>query len=170
MLLSNGDYNWPSGVITREEYDLSGGLTVEFQAYLQLTGLHWQELEASIVPLSNALTLGNERNSGTPLALWTVIGQSPTYTRSFHSCGDGLATGHGRLDWTSESGGRGWRHFVLQIRPDGYFECYLDGERLGPYEIPETLRAPRAAVFIGGRSNLTRIYHGPLLVTRGLRY
>jgi hypothetical protein len=169
-LLSNGDYNWPSGVITRREFDLSSGLTVEAWAYLEFTGLHWQELEVSIVPLANAFTAGNERASGTPLANWTVIGHSPTYTTSFYSCSDGRGNGSGSLPWPPTQADRRWHHFVLQIRPDGYFECYLDSELTGRYETTEQLWAPRAAVFLGGRSNLTRIYHGPLLVTRGLRY
>jgi hypothetical protein len=169
-LLSNGDYNWPSGVITRGEFDLSSGLTIEFQAHLELTGLHWQELAAFLVPLAKAFTPGNERATGVQVASLSVIGQSPTYTTSYYRCSDGMGTGSGDQTWPPPGGDRGWHRFVIQIRPDGYFECYLNGERLGPYEISEPLRAPRAAVFLGGRSNLTKIYHGPLLVTRGLRY
>ncbi len=169
-LLSNGDYNWPSGVITREEFDLSRGLTVEFQAYLELTGLHWQELAAHVVPLAKAFTPGNERALGSILASFRVIGQSPTVAKSSYSCSEGMGTGSRAQAWPPPGGDSGWHRFVIQIRPDGYFECYLNGERLGPYEISEPLRAPRAAVFLGGRSNLTKIYHGPLLVTRGLRY
>jgi hypothetical protein len=168
VLLNNGDYNWPSGVITREEFDLSRGLTVEFQAYLELTGLHWQELEAYLVPLAKAFTPGNER-ARTHLASLSVMGQSPTYATSYYGC-TSMGTGARAQSWPPPGGDRGWHRFVIQIRPDGYFECYLNGERLGPYEISEPLRAPRAAVYLGGRSNLTKIYHGPLLVTRGLRY
>jgi hypothetical protein len=63
-----------------------------------------------------------------------------------------------------------WHHFVIQIRSDARVECFVDGRLHGSFEIPESHRAPAAAVMLGGRSNQTRIYHGPVLVTRGLRY
>jgi hypothetical protein len=170
VLLSNGDYNWPSGVITRQEFDLSDGITVEFSAFLAFTGEHWQELEASIVPFSKALTPGNERAAGTSLIHWTVIGQSPTYLEPQYACRDGEGHGTGSQAWSAASDSPGWYDVALQIRPDGYFECYLDGERIAAYAVSEPLRSDSAAVFIGGRTNRTKIYHGPLLVTRGLRY
>jgi hypothetical protein len=166
VMLSNGDFNFPSGVITRREFDLFGGLTVEFPAYLEFTGEHWQELEASIVPLSRALTPEDERS----LVHLKVLGQSPTYLSPKYDCRDGEGHGTGSAAWSAAADSPGWYDVALQIRPDGYFECYLAGERIAAYAVSESLRRERAAVFIGGRTNRTKIYHGPLLVTRGLRY
>jgi DNA-binding SARP family transcriptional activator len=166
VFLSNGDFNFPSGVVTRREFDLSGGLTVEFPAYLKFTGEHWQELEASIVPLSKALTPEHERS----LVHLKVLGQSPTYLSPKYDCRDGQGHGLGSQAWSAASDSPGWYDVSLQVRPDGYLECYLNGERIGVHAISEPLRTDRAAVFVGGRSHRTKIYHGPLLVTRGLRY
>lgn len=116
-LSSNGDFNWPSGVITRREFDLSQGLTVEFPAYLEFTGEHWQELETSIVPLSKALTPEGERDVGPRLVHLSVIGQSPTHLEPEYSCADGQAHGTGSQAWNAAPLSPGWHPLALQIRP-----------------------------------------------------
>ncbi len=166
--LSNGDYNWPSGVVSTEEFDLGDGLTVEIDGRYTMTGEHWQEFEFALVPRSLALYATGERNIQDWLAGWVVIGKSPEYVATFYACG-----GHGassRGTWTLAEANSQWHHFAIQIRPDARVECFLDRRLLGSFEIPEGRRAPAASVMTGGRTHVTRIYHGPVLVTRGLRY
>jgi hypothetical protein len=168
-MLSNGDDRWPSGVLSTLEFDVTEGLTVEFVAQFQFTGHHWQELEAAIVPRSRALTPNNERLSAAPLAAWFVAGHSPYYATPVHVCRTAGAS-TGEEPWSLEEAHAGWHTFTHQIRPDGRTECYLDGRLLGVFDIPPNHRVKLAAIFLGGRTYRTRIYHGTVLVTRGLRY
>jgi DNA-binding SARP family transcriptional activator len=167
--LSNGDYNWPSGVVSIQEFDLHDGLTVEVDGRFTMTGAHWQEFEFALVPHSLAIENG-ERNIMGWLAGWVVIGPSPEYAAPFYACGSQVARSPPRGTWTMAEANRGWHHFVIQVRPDARVECFVDGRLHGSFEIPQSHRVPAAAVMLGGRSNQTRIYHGPVLATRGLRY
>jgi len=166
--LSNGDDSWPSGVLSVAEFDVADGLTFEFSAWFRLTGGHWQELEAALVPRAAAVMAG-ERTVKRRVASWWVTGPSPHYATGVYSCGPDAGTIFREGVSSDHLEGR-WRRFALQVRPDGYVECYLDGERVAVLEIPEATRAERLSVYLGGRTNKTRIYHGPVLVTRGLRY
>jgi hypothetical protein len=49
-------------------------------------------------------------------------------------------------------------------------DCWMNGELLGKTPTPEALRGGPFAVSLGGRMENTRIYHGRVLVTRGLRH
>ncbi len=54
-LLSKGDDNFPSGVLSKGTFNTSQGLTLELLASFEFTGQHWQELEAAFVAPSDAL-------------------------------------------------------------------------------------------------------------------
>ena len=85
-------------------------------------------------------------------------------------CSDGSSTGVGSRELPEHIADGNWHRVALQIRPDHWAECYIDGDLVARYEISEAVRTPTGVLFIGGRSYETRIYHGPVLVTRGLRY
>lgn len=166
-LISNGDDRWPSGVLSRQEFELRHGLTIEFWLRLHYTGLHWQEVEVMLAPQSHAL-IANERSPTFSVLRFTIMGPSPTYKDPVISCRSG---DHGPLIvWSVEAAHRGWHHIVLQVRPDKQAECLLDGESLGAFPMPDLDTAPGVALFLGGRSNQTQIYYGPVVVTQGLRY
>ena len=54
----------------------------------------------------------------------------------------------------------------MRLRPDWTVECYFDNQVLGRFAVPVSLRVPRVAVMLGGRTHETVIYHGPFTVTR----
>jgi DNA-binding SARP family transcriptional activator len=161
--LNNGDHNWPSGVLSVAEFDVSGGLTLEFSAQFRFTGDHWQELEAKLVPRERAIVAG-ERNAGAWTAGMWLAGPSFEYPIASYSCGSD--TERGSEPFTPQPDA--WHRFALQMRPDGRVECYVDGV----LKQQTTLRthAPRVSVYLGGRSQYTRILTGPMLVARGLLY
>lgn len=165
-LLSNGDDRWPSGLLSVREFDLRPGLTVESWVELRYTGQHWQEVEIGLLSPSDAVVMGERNTNG--LVDWWMAGPSPTYQDPQIQCrSGGQATG---VEWDLESAHSGWHHIVLQVRQDGRAECYLDGELLVPFRAPEIDHGSRVVLFVGGRSHETRIYHGPVVVTGGLRY
>jgi DNA-binding SARP family transcriptional activator len=161
--LSNGDHNWPSGVLSRAEFDAREGLTLEFTARFDFTGDHWQELETHLVRRARAIAAG-ERTLA-EMAGVTVHGPSFEYAQGSYGCGGNSGATGGAFVPQRER----WHRFTVQLRPDGYLECYLDGVLQGAVTAPRSL-FPRAAVYLGGRSEYTRILHGPVLVARGLRY
>lgn len=166
-LLSNGDDRWPSGVLSKVEYDLTAGLTIEFPIRVRYTGEHWQEVEAALTPLEGALVNGERSAASLIFNLW-MSGPSPTYPKPVIHC-NGLSA---RLEWSVEAAEADWHQIALQVRPDGIGECYLDGQHLGSSRFRgwDGRTRNEAALFLGGRSYQTRIYHGPVVVTRGLRY
>jgi hypothetical protein len=169
-MLSNGDHNWASGVLSRQEYDLRPGLTVELPVRFQFTGGHWQELELSLMRANQATVGDNERNPQGTIVRWAFVGTSPSYAEPFFSCSDRVASGIGTRTWDERTANAGWHYLVMQVRPDTVAECYLDGELLGTFQISKSRYSPRALLYLGGRSVDTEILHGPVLVTRGLRH
>jgi DNA-binding SARP family transcriptional activator len=164
-LLSNGDHLWPSGVVSREEIDLRDGITLDVLAHFRFTGAHWQEFEVALVPLAGAIVEG-ERGLEARVAFWWLAGPSPEYQEPMYACGtagDAQLTSSG---WTLEAAHRIWHTVGITIRPDWLAECRLDGELLGSFQVPASLRVPRAAIMLAGRSFETTIYHGPVVVTR----
>lgn len=165
--LSNGDHNWPSGVLSLEGFDLSEGLTLEFTAQFRFTGRDWQELEAVLIPRDSAVIAGERRPSGAVARVWTT-GPSPNYATGAYSC---------RSDWSGANVVKPfapkpaeWHRFAVQIRSDGSVECYLDGSLQAVLQGAPGPQDRRVALYLGGRSLNTRIYHGPVLVTRGSLY
>jgi hypothetical protein len=167
--ISNGDYNWPSGVLTRSEFQLGEGVTLELDARFEFTGQHWQELELALVPRAVAFN-GSERAIGGRTAWWWVTGPSPKYQTSTFGCGTDGDGGALADAWPPGDSSTAWHRLVLEIRPDRRGECYLDGKLLGRFGISEDAARTPVAVYVGGRTYKTRIYHGLLLLTRGLRY
>ncbi|HWP37277.1 MAG TPA: BTAD domain-containing putative transcriptional regulator [Gemmatimonadales bacterium] len=166
--LSNGDFNWPSGVLSAEEFPTEDGVTLEVQARFAFTGDHWQEFEVALVPRSMAFH-GSERAVSGRLAWWWISGPSPRYLTRQVACGSDQADGVVRGDSLPLEENR-WHRLALQLRPDGILECYFDGRRIGSVETLPRLRASSLAIYLGGRTHRTQILHGPALLTRGLRY
>jgi hypothetical protein len=168
--LSNGDDRWPSGVLSTSELDLSDGLTVEFGVRLRFTGLHWQELEASVSNPESALLPSNERAAGAALVRLALAGPSPAYETAIVSCVDGAGSGLANAELDDRFYDGTWHRITLVIRPDNWTECYFDDTLLARFPISEEARTSTGVLFLGGRSYETEIYHGPVLVTQGLRY
>jgi len=161
--LNNGDHNWPSGVLSVAEFEVSDGLTLEFSAQFRFTGDHWQELEAKLVPRARAIVAGERNAGGWTAGVW-VAGPSFEYPSATYSCGSDTERGSEPFTPRDDA----WHRFALQMLPDGRVECYLDGVLKQRGTLPT--RAPRVSVYLGGRSQYTRILNGPVLVARGLLY
>jgi hypothetical protein len=162
--VSHGDFNWPSGVLSVADLELRNGLTVELPLRFFFTGDLWQELVVNLVNRDSNFIAG-ERNPSGSIAGSTFHGPasdgaatSPTY-----SCGQ-------VREWPVAEANRGWHRLVIQLRPDWIYECWLDGRFLGAVPIAENHRPAAVALMLAGRTHKTRLYHGPVLVTRGLRY
>jgi hypothetical protein len=166
--LSNGDYNWPSGVLSLQEFPTEEGLTLELPAWFEFTGAHWQELEVALVPRSRALG-ASERAVGGRTAWWEIAGPSPRYVTRQLACGSDQAQRTIRGD-SLPLEERRWHRLTLQLRPDGILECYHNGQKMGSLETPLHLRTAAVAVYLGGRTYKTRILHGPTLLVRGMLY
>lgn len=168
-MLSKGDDNFPSGVLSKGTFNTSQGLTLELLASFEFTGQHWQELEAAFVAPSDALLPGDERAPAAQAARWWFSGSSESYALPHYTCNGFGGGGIDRQTWPIQVANAGWHEVSIQIRPDGYFECYLDGAHLGSWLIPERLRADSLALYLGGRSQETQTLIGPVFVSRGLR-
>jgi hypothetical protein len=152
------------------ELDLADGLTVEFGVRLRFTGLNWQELEAIVANPATALLPSNERAAGAALVRFVLMGPSPSNETALVSCSDGAGSGLASHELDEQFLGGAWHRIRLVIRPDHWTECYFDDTLLTRHPISEDARAPTGVLFLGGRSYETEIYHGPVLVTRGVRY
>ena len=164
-MLSNGDDLWPSGVLSREEIEIREGLTLEAAAWFAFTGKHWQELEVALVPSGGAIVEG-ERSLQARVAFWWVAGPSPEYGEPTYACGTGPDARLTSSGWTLGEANGAWHRLVISIQPDWTVECHFDGKSLGTFQVPTSLRVPRVAVMLGGRTYQTTIYHGPLVATR----
>ena len=65
---------------------------------------------------------------------------------------------------------RRWHRFAIQVRPDSVAECYWNGVLLGKRRIPPEAWGKPYLIILSGRAEDTEIYHGRVVVTRGLRY
>lgn len=158
---NNGDYNHGSGAVSVRTFVVGAeGLTVETEAWLPFTGQHWQNWT---VALADDPFGGGPEVSGGPVQIG-VSGPEPTTRDPTWVCGDAplpapppMRAGH-------------WWHIALVVRPDGWSECWVDGRLYGPRRVPDRLFEQPLAIVLRGHSVGTRIYHGPVVVTRGLRY
>ncbi len=161
---NNGDYNHGSGAVSKTYFDVGrDGLTVEAEAWLNFTGQHWQNWQLILIP-DTVSSNSAERGGGPGIGL-SLSGHSPTEARAFWSCGSGLAG-----EFEREVIDPRWHRATLQVRPDGYGECYLNGTFLGKAPLSSGLLDRNVAVELRGQSEGTQLYHGRIVVRRGLRY
>lgn len=163
VFLSNGDYNHPSGVISRASFDpWKSGLTIESEGHFHFTGNPWQYWELGVVMGKAKLLAGTEL--GTMDAFVGVRGPRPVETDTTWTCGQHAIrlNPEPKLD-------REWTQIALQILPDGVVECYVEGALIGRTRVDASSHQP-IVVVLGGSSVDTDLYHGRVVVTRGLRY
>jgi DNA-binding SARP family transcriptional activator len=160
--LSNGDYNHGSGVLSRARFEVgAAGLTLEAEGRLPFTGGHWQIWQAGLTDPPPKLEIEEYAPGYHRL---DVSGISPTERNHSWTCG------RGKAEWRSEGKAPPWHRFTIQVRPDGITECYLDGRVLYRDTIPAVGRISPLVIMLRGHSVNAKIYHGRLVLTRGLRY
>ena len=158
---SNGDYNHASGVISRERFDpRRGGLTIETEAHLPFTGSPWQIWQLGVVSGDPDLLAGVELVRMD--AAISVQGPEPVTPDTSWTCGPEPLEARPELEV-----GDPWIGIAVQVRPDGVVECHVDDVLLGRAEL-DPLPA-ELSVVLRGHTVGTNIYHGSVVVTRGLR-
>jgi len=163
--LNNGDYNHGSGAVSRAQFQVGvEGLTLEVEGWANFTGGFWQIWSVGLLhdrpdPLPTELS-GGSIHLG-------FEGHSPRLARPGWACATTTPT---TGEWDFRSINRRWRRFVLQIRPDGYYECLVEGGLLATARMPSEARGRPLSIVLRGHSVGTEIYHGRVVVTRGLRY
>ncbi|MFQ5890228.1 MAG: hypothetical protein ACE5JR_09260 [Gemmatimonadota bacterium] len=164
VFLNNGDYNHGSGVVSRREFEpWPDGLTLEAEAWFHFRGQHWQIWSLALFP-DLPSPVPAEKRLG-PISI-SVTGHEPTRSRPSWSCAPRGAQG----EWEPQAVNRRWWQIALQVRPDGYGECWMDGELLESGRIPSQAQGRPLSIRLRGQSVGTEIYHGRVVVTRGLRY
>jgi hypothetical protein len=162
---NNGDYNHSSGVLSTEVFEVGReGLTLEAEGWLAFTGGHWQ-IWALRLGCDPPPFVGPELFCGGPVL--NVEGPSPTIASPRWHCG-----GPAPRDWDPAFGRTNgtWHAFALQIRPDGYYECLINGRLLERNPVTPAAAGRVVRVALGGLSVATGIHHGRVVLTRGLRY
>lgn len=159
---NNGDYNYGSGAVSKTYFDVGrDGLTVEAEAWLNFTGQHWQHWQL-LVASDTVSPGGAERGAGWGINL---SGHSPTEALPLWTCGHGVGE-----EFEREVVKPSWHRVTVQVRPDGYGECYSNGTFRGKGPLPPALVGRPVAVELRGQSEGTRLYHGRIVVTQGLTY
>jgi DNA-binding SARP family transcriptional activator len=160
--LNNGDYNHGSGVLSRARFEVgTEGLTLEAEGRLAFTGGHWQIWQAG---LSDPPPEAEMQEYAPGNYRLDFSGASPTERNHGWTCGQGSA------EWRSEGKAPPWHRFTIQVRPDGVAECYVDGRALFRDTIPVVGRHSPLVIMLRGHSVSAKLYHGRLVLTRGLRY
>ncbi|MGQ0641785.1 MAG: hypothetical protein ACT4P6_13635 [Gemmatimonadaceae bacterium] len=162
-----GDYNHLSGAVSKASFSLADGLSLEVDAWLGFTGTHWQDWNAAL--LADTLRLINEEGSyhGGLLVLFGLMGPNPTGAgTNYTACESRGEWDQTKLAWLT----RQWHRVAIQLRPDGVAECFMDGILMGSQELRPDLTKRRFSIVLAGRMENTAIYHGRVLVTRGLRH
>ena len=162
--VSGGDYNRNSGAYTRQGFEpLGTGLTVEVEGWFGFTGSDWQDWIIGIgAPRTGSARVG----TGEPDAPVIAYVQGPNErTRP------GLLEGCRASErWTGPLASTEWHRFAIQIRPDTIAECWVEGRLLGRQRLPTESWGNPIRVVLSGRMEGTELYHGRVVVTRGLRY
>jgi len=163
-----GDYNHHSGVLSRSGF-VAGedGYTVEAEARLEFDGRYWQYWDLRLAPDTVRFEAG-EFTTGTPLGVM-IGGPNPTREQiEWSACTWGEEQVIGKLE--SVAPPDSLHHVAIQVRPDGVVECFLDGTLLASGGLPASLRDRPLLLGLMAQSEFVRLYHGRVVVTRGLRY
>jgi hypothetical protein len=156
---NNGDYNHGSGAVSAEGFEVgANGFTVEVEAGLRFTGMHWQIWGIYLNP--DPFSGGRTEVGGGPTG-FGASGSSPTTAVPLRDCGGAPAPDRGLMR-------AGWRRVVLVVRPDGWLECWVDRKLVGKAELPAEVRGVPLHLVLRGHSVGTRLYHGKVVVRRGL--
>ncbi len=157
---NNGDYNHGSGAVSVETFEVGdAGLTLETEAWLPFTGQHWQHWQ---IILADQSSLGNPETGAGGLDLG-ASGPEPTLPHGRWAC-------HELVGQEPVPPAVHWRRVALVVRPDGLLECWVDGRMIAARPMPDGLGHRTLAIVLRGHSVATRLYHGRVVVTRGLRY
>jgi DNA-binding SARP family transcriptional activator len=163
-LLNNGDYNHTSGVYSNTGFRIDGaGLTLTVQARLPFDGGFWQFITLGF--LTEEPDADDQEMTSARIVL-TVHGGSPTVPGPTWNCGASPVSGKLNRAELAER----WRLYAVQLRPDGYMECWLDGQLLARTARPFDIPAGPVFAYLDGQMENTRLYHGEVVVSRGLRY
>lgn len=161
-LVNNGDYNHTSGVYSTQGFRIgAAGVTLEVDARVSFDGGFWQFIDVAFIarPPEGAVEV-----SGGQVRL-NIHGATPNESVPWWACGPGGARGELNLAEVNEA----WRAYAVQLRPDGYMECWMNGRLLARAPLPAELTERPLFIYLDGQMENTELYHARVLVTRGLR-
>ena len=159
---NNGDYNHTSGAVSTEYFEVGReGVTLEVEVWLEFTRQHWQHLQIGFHE-GPAITSGQEIPGGATVQM-SISGPEPTWPARW-TC----ATA--RIQEQPPFAVPRWWRYVLTLRPDGWCECWVDGRRVGAQPLPEGVLGRPLGILLGGLSVGTELYHGRVIVRRGMMY
>ncbi len=163
VFVSNGDQNWPSGVVSRHAFPLGEGLTLESWGRAPFSGRIYEGLMLS---LSSRLPPEEGHEQWTPGRPIKFEINGPR--RDVHLYVDTDVTDAFDLPFPADPAG--WHRYALQIESDGRLAYVFDGVVLwrSPLSVVDPGMEVHVAVF--GSSLETEILHGPVSVYGGVRY
>lgn len=169
-LLTNGDGNFASGILSRAVFPTREGLIIRMRAFMRISDRQWQSLGLSVVeagesdgdiPAPTDSTGPTDRARSCTLGLPRAEGMSLRNTASILS--------RNSMEWSAlpslpESGGT--RSIGLHVFPDGTCAAIVDGRIVGQTRVPGPPMR-RVRIVIMGQMADTRIAVGPLEVLSG---
>jgi len=163
--LSNGDANYPSGVLSRRPVSLQDGVSIEVWANLPFDGRIYQDLTVELT--ADSMPRTDARGPPQPgLLMWKVAGGPRRSVIT--SDGSGPRSEHS-LPFPDSSGA--WHRYGLELRPDGSVLYLVDGRLLWRSPPGFVTHVPdRARIVLEGSSLDARILAGPVRVWRGARW
>lgn len=164
--VSNGDANFDSGVVSRQTFDLTRGLTVAFRARLPFSGKRYEALRVGIVRRPPPSPGMYGRFGGGDL------GDLATVTLSRVDAEPRIRLpGRVAADLPALEAPERWHRYALQLEPDGRVSWVVDGRIRWRSSGPVLADRPDSArVALGGRSLHADLLVGPVTVRRGVRY
>ncbi len=132
----NGDNLWVDGIVSRRDFDLTLGGTLDVDVKLPLTLDHGQKIELCLVE--------RELPARGPIAAGGYDGQAICFEHPFGGFQEFDSTSY-RFDGPLPTRGTrysprlplsDWRTVSIQLRPDGLASLFLDGEFEGSVDVP----------------------------------
>jgi len=159
--VANGDQNFASGVLSRDSFDTSRGITIEAEGWVPLTVQPFQGWQLGFSEPDAPRVQGGPE-------LWLVADVDP---RNLSIAATAARKAHRHATVPSPNA-PGWKTYTVQLDLDGTMTLLIDGRvelrrqaAIPPERIPDRLH-----VVLTGRSNEGVPKHGTVRVYEGARY
>lgn len=169
IFLSNGDDSFGSGAVTREPFDLMGGLTMEVSVRGRFSGQHWENGQFGFVSAPPGTEDALDRWVNDDRILFVVVGVDSTL-----ACA-------GRCDMPPNllpipEPEDGWHLYALQVEPlDGDLDnleitLLVDGGVVWRSAVRTGLGQRFVHGMVEGNMFFSVVEHGPVRIYRGVRF
>jgi len=169
---NNGDASFPSGVVTRQNFSMNGGLALEWTQSTPLTGGVWEEVWIAAMP-ARPEEFHERPGDPFPLNRASLSAQTPIMLPTAPFANIGCTSSGYSITWTEPFDGVLSRtspdHLRLQAYPSGGCDFFVNGvlrARLRPAGVrpwPDSVR-----IAVGGRSQSADILIGDFKIWQGV--